>query len=79
MTGPTIHKIRKVSSIAGQTQYAATVQYPGEEVEVSSFVGTVGETGGVVVAISPGGHQQFVTDPGRLGPFGPEWVRAFYA
>ncbi len=42
-----------------------------------TFVGSV--YGGPVVMITPGGTQTFVTDPGRFGKFGKEWVEAFLA
>jgi hypothetical protein len=74
---PVVEQIKKVSAIAGQTQFNAKVRYPGEPSEIHGFVGMVGEYG-PVVAISPAGHQIFVTDPGRFGPFGKEWVERFY-
>jgi hypothetical protein len=76
---PTIHRVKRVSSIAGQTQFSATVQYPGEDAMAVSFVGMVGSDDGVVVHIGPSGHQGFVTNAGRFGPFGAEWVRRFFA
>lgn len=75
---PTIHQVKKISGIAGQVQFNAAVQYPGEETEYVGFVGQAGESGPVVM-ILPSGAQVFVTDPGRHGEFGAEWVRRFFA
>jgi hypothetical protein len=76
---PIVHRVKRVSAIAGQTQYSATVQYPNEDAMTVSFVGMLGSDDGVVVHIGPGGQQGFVTNPGRFGPFGAEWVRRFFA
>jgi hypothetical protein len=70
-----IHSIKRTNGIAGQVQYTASVQYPDEERSSVSFVGSV--YGGPVVMVTPAGVQVFVTDPGRFGDFGPEWVRRF--
>lgn len=69
--------VKLVSSLAGQFQVNAQVQYPGEDAVVVGFVGS--EYGGPVVMISPTGNQMFVTDPGRFGDFGVEWVRRFFS
>jgi len=74
---PTIHSIHKISAIAGQVQYAAVVEYPGEGRSMVAFAGSP-RFGGPVVMILPRGHQTFVRDADRFGTFGPEWVRRFF-
>lgn len=74
---PVIGKIKRTGGIAGQIEYSVSVTYPDEETFTASFIGSV--YGGPVVAIHPGGHETFVTDPGRFGEFGVEWVRRFFA
>ena len=74
---PTITTPRKTAGIAGQLSYTTTVQYPGEAHESITFVGSV--YGGPVVMVTPAGHPVMVSDPGRHGEFGPEWVRRFFA
>jgi hypothetical protein len=77
---PTIISIKRSSGIAGQVSFRATVKYPSDESPDSvTFVGQVSELGGPVIMIMPSGHQLFVSDPGRHGPFGQEWVRRFFA
>lgn len=78
MSTPTIISVRRTNGVAGQVSFTAQVQYPSEPVETVTFVGQIGEYGPVVM-IPPSGHQIFVTDPGRHGVFGPEWVQRFFA
>jgi hypothetical protein len=64
--------IRKTQGIAGQVSYsvdtdAGTITFVGSEVY-----------GGPVVMIT-GKLQTFVTDPGRFGNFGKEWIERFLA
>jgi hypothetical protein len=73
---PHIHHVRKRAGIAGQFQVDARVSYPDEAPRDVSFVGSV--YGGPVVMVSDG-REIFVSDPGRFGDFGTEWVRRFFA
>lgn len=74
---PQIANVRCRVAIADQIGCSVDVTYPGEPTETVIFVGTA--TGvGPVVMVSPNGTQVFVTDPGRFGTFGPEWVRRFF-
>lgn len=74
---PEVLNVKKQSGIAGQMSYSATVAYEGEEPSTCTFVGSV--YGGPVVMVLPSGAQTFVTDAGRHGEFGPEWVRRFFS
>lgn len=74
--GPTLGTIRRQAGVAGQVSYTVEVTHPGEDAESVTFVGSA--FGGPVVMITPAGHQIFVTDPGRHGEFGTEWVRRFF-
>lgn len=78
MSAPTLDNIRR-HGIGGLGQFSvsAEVTHPDEPTETITFVGNV--TGGPVVMVTPAGHQVFVTDPGRHGAFGPDWVRSFFA
>ena len=77
-TGPTLGPIRKGPGIAGQIGYTVEVTYPGEPASRVTFVGSA--YGGPVVMQTPGNPEgMFVTEPGRFGDFGPEWVRKFFA
>lgn len=77
---PIVKSIKRRNGIAGQTQFTAVVQYPDESPMTIAFVGYPDPTTtGPVVTISPSGHQMFVTDPSRFGPFGEQWVRRFFA
>jgi hypothetical protein len=71
----TIHNIRRHAGVAGQFSVTADVQYPGEERRNVEFVGSV--YGGPVL-MRTGPVEAFVTDPGRFGKFGPDWVRRFF-
>jgi hypothetical protein len=73
---PELGKIVRTGGIAGQVQYTTDVTYPDEPPRAVSFVGY--PAGGPVVMLS-GDSQTFVTDPGRFGKFGPDWVRRFFA
>jgi hypothetical protein len=73
---PTIHKITKHAGIAGQYAITADVEYPGEGRSRLEFVGST--YGGPVVMRTPMG-ETFVTNPGRFGEFGTDWVRRFLA
>lgn len=73
---PEVTNVKRHAGIAGQFSVTASVQYPCEPPETIEFVGSV--YGGPVVMVSHG-HQTFVTDPGRFGEFGTEWVREFFA
>lgn len=73
---PTILSVRHAGSIASQRSYVATVQHDGEPAESLTFVGPTTGYGPVVMVTGAG--QTFVTDPSRLGPFGPTWVRRFF-
>jgi hypothetical protein len=72
----TIHSITKTQGVAGQVAYIARVEYENEAQSVVTFVGS--EYGGPVVMVTEHA-QHFVTDPGRFGKFGPQWVRNFFA
>lgn len=72
---PVIRSIKRHAGIAGQFSVSAEVQYPDEPVSSVAFVGS--EYGGPVVMITEFG-QTFVTEPGRFGDFGTEWVRRFF-
>jgi hypothetical protein len=73
---PTLGKIHTGRGPAGQITYAVAVTYPDEPVSIVQFVGST--YGGPVVMVHPSGVQTFVTDPGRFGKFGSEWVRRFF-
>ena len=73
---PTVENVRRHAGIAGQFSVTADVTYPGEDTSPVTFVGST--YGGPVVMVTPNGAQTFVTDPGRLGTFGVEWVRRFF-
>lgn len=74
----TVQAVTKTGGIAGQVRYTAAVQYPGEDTSTVSFVGSV--YGGPVLMITAGFPDgMWVTDPGRHGEFGPEWIERFFA
>lgn len=75
MTSPAVGKVSRLNGPAGQIVCTVTVTYPDEEPRVVSFSGS--SYGGPVVMITDAG-QTFVTDPGRFGEFGTEWVRRFF-
>ena len=74
---PKILKISRGVTFAGQRDIAVDVQYPGEPPTRVEFVGPSGNIAGPVVMVLRG-HQTFVSDPARFGPFGPAWVRRFF-
>lgn len=60
-------QVKTHRGLAGQVSYSVK--------GIVTFSGSV--YGGPVVMVLPSGIQTFVTDPGRFGVFGPEWVRRF--
>lgn len=72
-----ITRIAETTGLAGQTQFTATVVYPDEGETYVDFVGAVGMVGPVVMITGQHNTQTFVTNPGRFGPFGKQWVRNF--
>jgi hypothetical protein len=70
----TIHSIRKQTGIAGQFAVIAEVQYPDEPKRRVEFVGS---TYGGPVVMRHDSFETFVSDPGRFGEFGEQWVRRF--
>lgn len=78
METATLGTIRKINGVAGQIAYAVEVAYPDESPATVTFVGSV--YGGPVLMQTPGNPSgTWVTEPGRFGEFGPEWVRKFFA
>lgn len=77
-SAPKLSTIVKQGSLADVTVYAVNVTYPGEDTQRLTFHGPTSGYGPVVM-VTPMGTQTFVTDPGRFGAFGPEWVRRFFA
>jgi len=73
---PVLKKTVVHNGLAGQFSVVAAVQYPEEEIRLVTFVGSV--YGGPVVMVTENGHQEFVSQPGRFGEFGVEWVRRFF-
>lgn len=67
--------IRKHLGVAGNIAYSTSVTFPGEPPASVTFHGSV--YGGPVVMATAAG-QTFVTDPGRFGAFGVEWVARFF-
>jgi hypothetical protein len=72
---PHIYYVRKRAGIAGQFAVDARVGYQDEAPRDVTFVGSV--YGGPVVMQSDG-RETFVSDPGRFGEFGTDWVRRFF-
>lgn len=72
-----VRRITKARGVAGALTFSAFVTYPGEAESVVTFHGSV--YGGPVVMETKTAGQLFVTDPGRFGEFGEEWVRRFFA
>lgn len=71
-----ITNIRRHRGIAGQFSITADVSYPDEPTRRVEFVGS--GYGGPVLMRTPEGVEVFVTDPGRFGKFGTDWVRRFF-
>jgi hypothetical protein len=67
--------VKRRPGIAGQFSVTAEVAYEDEPMRLVEFVGSV--YGGPVVMVTES-VQQFVTDPGRFGEFGEQWVRRFF-
>ena len=65
-------KVTKHNGVAGQFSLSAETTDG-----TLTFVGSV--YGGPVVMVLPSGTQTFVSDPGRFGEFGEEWVKRFIA
>lgn len=70
-------EVSKIFMRKGEVQVAiqATVTYPGEEPMVVEFVGS--RYGGPVLMVTEHG-EIWVTEPGRFGTFGKNWVLRFY-
>lgn len=73
---PTVTKMRRHRGLAGQFGLQVTVTYPGEDPKIVEFVGS--SYGGSVLMVTDA-DQVWVSEPDRFGPFGPEWVRRFFA
>jgi hypothetical protein len=72
----TVHDIRRTRGIAGQYSLIARVESDQDDApRVVEFVGSV--YGGPVV-MRLGELETFVSDPGRFGEFGEDWVRRFF-
>lgn len=71
-----VENVKRHRGIAGQYSVTADVTYENEPTEHVEFVGS--GYGGPVVMVLPSGRQTFVTDPGRFGEFGTEWVHKFF-
>lgn len=74
---PKVTDVKRHAGVAGQFSVTATVTYPDEGSERIEFVGST--YGGPVLMRTPAGHDLFVSDPGRHGEFGAEWVTRFFA
>lgn len=76
----TVEKITRHNGVAGQYTLTAKVrdEYGTRE---ASFVGSAYGGPVVLVYVAENGTevQTFVSNPERHGPFGPEWVRRFFA
>lgn len=72
---PEVTNLKRRKGMAGQFSVEVTVTHPGEEPRIIEFVGS--EYGGPVLMVTQYG-QTFVTDPGRFGTFGEDWVRKFF-
>lgn len=78
MNGPKLSTVAHVGTMANQRAYAVNVTYPGEDPCRVVFIGTASEYGPVYMAT--GENEPIRVDsPDRFGPFGPEWVRRFFA
>jgi hypothetical protein len=71
---PHIYFVRRHAGIAGQFSVSARVGYADEPPRDVEFIGSV--YGGPVV-MRTGTLETFVSDPGRFGRFGEDWVRRF--
>lgn len=76
--GPSILRVSRGKTFAGQRSITAEVQYPDEPPSRVEFVGPSSGSGPVVMITRPSGIQTFVTDPSRFGDFGTAWVRRFF-
>jgi hypothetical protein len=75
-TGPHVYSIKRQAGIAGQFAIVARVGYPDESPREVAFIGSV--YGGPVV-MRTDTVETFVSDAGRFGEFGIDWVRRFFA
>lgn len=72
--------VKRHAGIAGQYELSATVQYPGEEPERVTFVGST--YGGPIVMRTESGQEVFVSADAlsRIGyKLDEAWVRRFFA
>lgn len=72
---PHIYFIRRHAGIAGQFSVSARVGYPDEAPRDVEFIGS---TYGGPVVMRTASVETFVTEPGRFGEFGVQWVRRFF-
>ncbi len=72
---PTLSGMRRYNGTAGQFSLAVEVSYPGEDKRTVEFVGS--RYGGPVLMLTDTA-EVWVTEPGRFGVFGKDWVRRFY-
>jgi hypothetical protein len=72
----TVSNVRRHAGIAGQFSVSADITDEWGTVTLT-FVGST--YGGPVVMVLPPGIETFVSNPGRFGDFGEEWVRRFLA
>lgn len=73
---PQLSKLRRYNGTAGQFSLAVEVTYPGEQTRTVEFVGSL--YGGPVLMLTDTA-EVWVTDPGRFGTFGKDWVRRFFS
>ena len=72
---PAVTNIRKRNGIAGQMSVTVAVQYPDEDAQDITFIGS---EYGPVVMLREGWPQDFVSEPRRFGKFGTKWVEKFF-
>jgi hypothetical protein len=73
----TLGEIKRHNVVADQVAYSVPVAYPGESAQTVMFVSSL--HGGPIVMQTPNDSRgTFVSNPGRFGDFGPEWVRRFF-
>jgi hypothetical protein len=75
---PELGEIKRQMGVAGQVSYTVPITYADEETDTVTFVGNVGG-GSVFLVTSDDPDGVLVSEPGRHGDFGPEWVRRFFA
>lgn len=70
--------IKRVTGVAGQIAYTATINYTCDGLPIDASVVTfVGYIDGPVVMVN-GEYQTFVESPARFGVFSRAWVRRFF-